>query len=224
MSFLIVNLPPVECFIRKEFLYDLEKDSTNQYGYRGAGEYEPCVWVTAKSIKGRAWYIESLITQYGGLYDKLPLHAYVWKTDVGELKDLDMLQCWDCFSYELSIIEKSNLKGLKVKYKDKLGEWSYGNYMFTIDNVVSDPNVIDVTYTQIPSEHKSFNFIKLDNGQFAAQPNNRMIWFEPSHTPSKLKKPDFKVSTHVWSVEDKPKWRVGDSDDYFYEILEDYDE
>ena len=225
MSFLVANLPPIECYIRKEFLYDFERDESNPYGVKGAGEFEPCVWITAKSLKGRAWYIESLITHYGGLYDKLPLHAYVWKTDVDitQLKELDMLQLWDCFGYEFAIVEKNNLRGLKVKYKDKLGEWNFGNYMFTIDNVVSDANILDTTFTQIPSEHKSFNFIKLDNGQFAAQPNNRFIWFEPSHTPSKLKKPDFKVSTTVWSVEDKPKWRVGDSDDYFYEIKEEDD-
>lgn len=225
MAFLVANIPPVECFIRKEFLYNLELDNSNKYGYKGAGEYEPCIWITAKSIKGRAWYIESLITNQGALYDKLPLHAYVWRTDVDviNLKELEMLQLWDCFSYELTVIEKNNLRGLKVKYKDKQNIWNYGNYMFTIDNVVSDPNTIDTSFTQVPSEHKSFNFIKLDNGQFAAQPNNRIIWFEPSHSPSKMGAPYFKVSTTVWSVEDKPKWRVGDSVDYFYEINESND-
>lgn len=222
MAFLVANIPPVECFVRKEFLYDFERDTSNPYGYKGAGEFEPCIWMTAKSIKGRAWYIESLITNHGALYDKLPLHAYVWKKDVdiSSLKELEMLQLWDCFSYELTVIEKNNLRGLKVKYKDKSGQWNYGNYMFTIDNCVSDPNTLDASFTQIPSEHKSFNFIKLDNGQFAAQPNNRVIWYEPSHSPSKMDTPYFRVSTTVWSVEDKPKWRFGDSVDYFYEVSE----
>ena len=222
MSFLIANLPPIECFVRKEFLYDFEPDRTNPFGVKGTGEYEPCIWITAKSIKGRAFYIESLLPNYGALYDKLPLHAYVWKTDLypKSLLDLEMLQLWDCFSYEMTVLEKNSLRGLKVKYKSKNNNWYMGNYMFTIDNVVSDPNTLDVSFSQYPPEHKSFNFIKLDNGQFAAQPNNRVIWFEPSHTPAKLKTPDLKVSTKIWSVEDKPKWRFGDSNDFFYESKE----
>lgn len=226
MAFLIANLPPTECFIRKEFLYDFEPDKSNPYGLKGAGEYTPCIWISIKSLQGRAFYIESLVTEYGGLYDKLPLHAYVWNTQIQytQLLDLEMLQLWDCFSYEMSVLRKQALSGLKVKYKAKDNNWYFGNYMFTVDNVVSDPNVLDVSYVQEPSEHKSFNFIRLDNGQFAAQPNNRIIWFEPSHSPSKLKKPDFKVSTKVWSVEDKPKWRFGDTDQYFYEISESQDE
>jgi len=66
MSYLVSNLPPIQCFIKKEYLYDLEK---------GFGEFEPCVWVSVKSIKGRALYIESLISNYGALFDKLPISA-----------------------------------------------------------------------------------------------------------------------------------------------------
>ena len=64
MSYLVANLPPVECYIKKEYLYDFEK---------GHGEFEPCYWVSVKSIKGKALYIESLLTNYGALYDKLPI-------------------------------------------------------------------------------------------------------------------------------------------------------
>jgi hypothetical protein len=39
MTFLVANIPPVKCFVRKEFLYNHEK---------GHGELEPCVWMTAK--------------------------------------------------------------------------------------------------------------------------------------------------------------------------------
>ena len=53
MAFLVANLPPIKCFIRKEFLYDFEK---------GHGEYEPCVWVSIKSIAGSAFRIESYLT------------------------------------------------------------------------------------------------------------------------------------------------------------------
>ena len=41
MTFLVANIPPVKCFVRREFLYN------HQHGH---GELEPCYWVTAKAI------------------------------------------------------------------------------------------------------------------------------------------------------------------------------
>ena len=67
MSFLIANLPPIKCFVRKEFLYDFEK---------GFGELVPCQWVSLKSIKGQAFRIESYLPEYGALYDKIPCLLY----------------------------------------------------------------------------------------------------------------------------------------------------
>jgi len=110
MSYLVANLPPIQCFVRKEYLYDFEK---------GFGEYEPCYWVSVKSIKGKALYIESLLTNYGALYDKLPISAYVWKTDIqDEFLPLDFLEIWDAFSYNISVIEKSTLSILRCQPKN----------------------------------------------------------------------------------------------------------
>ena len=52
MAFLVHNLPPIQCFVKREFLYDFEK---------GFGEYEPCIWMTIKCIKGQAFRIEALL-------------------------------------------------------------------------------------------------------------------------------------------------------------------
>jgi len=213
MAYLIANLPPVQCFIKKEYLYDLEK---------GHGELTPCIWVTVKSIKGRALYIESLIPEYGALYDKLPLSAYVWKADFNEEEHylLDFLEIWDAFSYNISVLEKASLKGLRCKVFMKNKQWAHGTYMFTIDSCHSEPNELNTSLSETPNEHKSFNIIKLDNGQFAAQPNNRIIWFEQSLIPIEVKTPDFKVSTKEYSVEISEKWSAGSQNKYFYEIEE----
>lgn len=209
MSYLVANLPPVECYIKKEYLYDFEK---------GHGEFEPCYWVTVKSIKGKALYIESLLTNYGALYDKLPISAYVWRTDIkkDEQLPLDHLEIWDAFSYNISVVEKSLLSKLDchVYMKDK--KFHKGQYMFTIDSCHSEPNELDVSLSQTPNEHKSFNVIKMDNGQFAAQPNNRTLFHDQSLTPNGITKPDFKVSTHEFVCEQGHKWAA--NDEYFYEI------
>ena len=92
--------------------------------------------------------------------------------------------------------------------------------MYTIDNCNSRNLERNVTYSEIPSQHKSFNILKLENGHFAAQPNNRVLFFDKSLTPSQLKFPDFKVSTEEFSVESEQKWTAGDSDEFFYELKE----
>ena len=80
MAFLCANLPHVEVFVKKEYLYDFEK---------GHGELVEGVWVTVKSIQGKALYFETYIPEYGAVYDKLPLSAFVARTVTVEvtLKD-----------------------------------------------------------------------------------------------------------------------------------------
>ena len=48
MTFLVANIPPVKCFVRKEFLYNHE---------RGHGELEPCVWMTIKLQRAHGGYL-----------------------------------------------------------------------------------------------------------------------------------------------------------------------
>mgnify|MGYP000976175946 FL=1 len=204
MSFLVHPLPPENVFVRKEYLYDLE------YGH---GEFTPGLWISVKSTQHKALYFETLLTEYGALYDKLPLSAFVWKTDHGDLP-LDVLQLWDCFDYHLTVVEKPILSRCEFFGKDK--KMHGGEYLFTIDNAHPDKSITDVNFSEHDPEHKSFNIIQLDNGQFAAQPNNRVIWNDSSLTPSKLLKPDFKVCTQNYRVETESKWSVGHTDEWQY--------
>ena len=73
MTTLVANVPPVKVWVRKEYLYDLQ---------RGHGEYTPGYWVTCKSLTGRALYFETYLTEYGAIYDKLPISAFLsWNPD-----------------------------------------------------------------------------------------------------------------------------------------------
>jgi hypothetical protein len=208
MSHIVANLPPVKCFVRREFLYDHES---------GHGELEPCWWVSIKSLRGQAFRIESYLNNYGALYDKLPLHAYCWKPIEGDALPLDYLQLWDCLSYDITVIKKAQLQSMKCKFKLKDGGWMSGEYMFTVDSAHPDFNTLDTGFSEDVEDHKSYNFIRCDNGQFAAQPNNRLIILEPSSNPRELKQPDFRVATRRWSVETDPKWALGDTNTVMYE-------
>jgi hypothetical protein len=210
MAHIVANLPPVKCFIRREFLYDFEK---------GHGELVPCWWVSIKSLRGQAFRIEAYLNEYGALYDKLPLHAFCWKPIEGEPLPLDHLQLWDSLSYDITVIKKAQLQSMKCKIKLKDGGWGYGEYMFTVDSAHPDFNTLDTGFSEDVEDHKSYNFVKLDNGQFAAQPNNRMLILEPSSNPKELKMPDFRVATKRWSVETDPKWALGDTNTVMYEKI-----
>lgn len=206
MAFLVHPLSPQRVLVRKEFLYDLEK---------GHGEYTPGIWISVKSVSGKALYFETLLTEYGALYDKLPLSAFVSRTENHGDLPLDVLQLWDCFDYDITVIRKPILSRCSYIGKDK--NMYDGTYLFTIDNAHRDGSVLDTNFSEQDPEHKSFNVIMLDNGQFAAQPNNRIIWQDSSLTLGTPLKPDFKVCTQNYKVETEPKWwNVGHTDEWQY--------
>ena len=209
----VANVPYIKCYVRKEYLYDLEK---------GHGEFEDCVLIAVKSMQGKALIFEAYLPAYGACFDKFPLSAFVWKKDIKEEEQLPLgqIELWDAFSYDIQIWTKRMLRNCDVDVyvpgKGKVG----GEYLFTIDSVHSDPNMINTSVAEVPSEHKQFNFGKLVNGQYFAQPNNRMLWYEQSLTPSELKMPDFKVASKYYFCEQDHKWVFGDSDEYFYKEKE----
>jgi len=98
-------------------------------------------------------------------------------------------------------------------------KWHRGKYLFTIDWAHPDCNIIDAEHSEIPHEHKCAHILELDDGNFAAQPNNRIIWDIPSFTV-KDEIPNWKVQTSEWNVEDTGEWKTSDTDDFFYEIEE----
>ena len=211
MAFLVANLPPVKVYVKKEYLYDHEK---------GHGELVEGVWISVKSIEGRALYFETYLPEYAALYDKLPISAFVNSPNIKTNIDLEELELWDAFSYDITVIEKKSIAGVRCKYLAPSKKWYYGEYLFTIDSCHADTNILNVNYSEVPEEHKSFNILELDNGHFAAQPNNRILFYDKSLTPAKTIQPDFKVSTEYYSVENKTKWTAGDDTSFFYELKE----
>ena len=211
MSYLVANIPAIEVYVDKRFLYDFQTYSKGNF--LGEGEWERGHWVSVKSIPNRALLFETYIDEFGAVYDKLPLHAFRWRLpeDTDKTYPLDFLQLWDCLSYNISVIEKRILRGTKTFTTLKDHSVIGGEYLFTIDTAHSDPNEIDCGWAETPNEHKSYNVSKLDNGQFCAQPNNRTRWYQPSRTNDITKIPYFRYSTKVWRSEDYGKWRPSDT-------------
>lgn len=209
MSELIINLPPQRVWVRKEYLRDLQD---------GHGEFVQGIWITAKSLSGRAFYFETYLPEYAALYDKLPISAFVAepKTPNPDL-DLPNLQFWNCMGYGVRILLKQHISTMDFEVRTKNHGNLKGEYLFTLDNYHPDPDITDTNVSEIPEEHKSHNCIALENGQFCLYPNNRMRVYDISLTPEKVKVPDFKTSTQVYQVEHGVSWgRLGDTDQYFW--------
>ena len=59
----VANVPYIKCYVRKEYLYDLEK---------GHGEFEECVLIAVKSMQGKALIFEAYLPAYGACFDNFP--------------------------------------------------------------------------------------------------------------------------------------------------------
>ena len=209
MSTLLTNLPSTKVYVRKEYLRDLQD---------GFGEFVEGVWVCAKSIPGRAFYFETYLPEYAALYDKLPISAFVSSPETPD-PDLDLpnLQFWNCMDYGITNICKQFVASMEWEVRTRHFGSIKGEYWCTLDNYHSDPDVVDCSTSEVPQEHKSYNLIELENGQYALYPNNRCRVYDISLTPNEAKIPDFKVSTEYYQVENGIKWgRLGDCDDYFW--------
>ena len=137
MAFLVHNVPIIPVYVKKEYLYDLKK---------GHGELTPGYWITVKSVMGKALYFETLLTDYGALFDKLPISAFVWKEDYDKENQLplDVLQIWDCFDYDIQSYKK--VQAQIVNFLVKIRKLHKGEYIFTVDNAPREKGVVDTNF------------------------------------------------------------------------------
>jgi hypothetical protein len=151
------------------------------------------------------------------MFDKLPISAFVSKPVTPKLDmDLPNLQFWNCMDYNVTAIHKQFIGSMDFEVLTRDFGVVKGIYICTLDNYHNSPDIIDYSTSETPEEHKSFNLLQLDNGQYCLYPNNRMRIYDNSLTPEKPKMPDFKVSTVVYQVENGNNTRLGDTDEYFW--------
>ena len=209
MAYLNANIPPIYCKIRTEYLYDMDE--------KKRGERD-CVVFGIASISGRALLFHVLLPN-GAVYYRLPISAFFQKhfsrDQVPDMRP-DELQLWNCFSYYPSVHVFDFLAGVDGKFRGKDKNFYPGNYLFTVDWAHPEPNILDVEHSQIPQEHKCAHILALDNGNYAAQPNNRILWHINNYT-TESDWPDFKVQNTVWDCETSD-WITEDTDKMFYEI------
>lgn len=200
MPTLNVNIPRFYCLLRKEFLYD---------GQSHFGEFIKVCVFGVSSVYGRALGFH-VLTEHGAVIWRLPIHSLCHKAEAPK-RPLDWLQFWDCFSHEVActVFERLADSRVRVQLRDK--SWEGGQYLFTLD-----------WYGHEDAEeagdggHKCAHVIALDDGNFAAQPNNRIQWFCPAFVTPFKEKPDYVTNTSVWKVERETETTAG----FFYDDVQ----
>lgn len=201
--FLNADVPAIQCLLRKEYLYNLESHE---------GETIPCVIIGCASIPGRAIGFHCL-TENGAMIWRLPINAFCHKKGTPK-QDLEILELWDCFSEDVSVHEFSEIREMSVRVQLKDGKWYPGRYLITVDWCGSSGADNPGTWG-----HKCAHILKLNNGNFAAQPNNRIQWLDQAFvTDPFTSKPDYKTNEHIWKSEDGNRWVTDHTDKMFYEI------
>jgi hypothetical protein len=154
-----VNTPLLYVKVRPEYV------STSKTPFEG-------VVFGACSLQGRALLFHVQLNN-GAVYYRLPIDAFYWKpVSKKKILPLSKLQPWDCSSYQMEQIIYDWLQNQRVTcIKLKLS----GSYVCTFDWMGKG------TTAEVAHEHKCLHLIKLDNGQFALQPNNYILWHEKSN-------------------------------------------
>jgi hypothetical protein len=210
MAYLNANIPPIYCKVKKEYLYDLKEHQ---------GESEECVIFATTSIPGRS-ILFNIMLPNGACFWRLPISAFFQKSyDRANVPNMQTheLELWNSLSYYPSVTAFSFLEGKNGKYLGVDKKFYHGQYLFTIDWAHPDPSTLDVEHSEIPQEHKCAHILALDNGNFAAQPNNRILWHVAHYTTDNCW-PDYKVQNTYWDAENK-NFVAEDTDRMFYDII-----
>ena len=205
MSFINANIPLIECYIRKEFLFNEEKHE---------GEFEDVILFGITSLRFRVPLFNTM-TRGGGHFCRMPIHAFCHKKNAPK-KKLEELIIWNNFSYDIGIIKYDYLSDCKAKVFLRDKKTYIADYLFTMDYAHPQKNYIDFDYSEDPDDHKSANVMKLEDGNFCIAPNNRILWSDTSFIEPYKEIPQWKPNTKIWEVP-KNGWKV--EGEYFYDIV-----
>lgn len=194
-----VNVKPyIKVLVRKEFLYNFEK---------GHGEFEEGYIFAACAMKSRPLLFHVHLKS-GAKFIRLPITAFCTKQDAPPVTNIGDLELWDCLSGNLTCMQYEYFKNYEVHVKLHDGIYS-GIYVTTFDFIPSGG------LEESPDQHKDFNLILLDNGNFALQPNNKLFFIDEHFTGSPTSIPDYKAIQEYFLVE-REDFRDYSNDEGFY--------
>ena len=199
------NIPTVTCYIRNEYMFNHTK---------GHGDFTLCDIHSVASIEKRVPLFEAFL-ENGVNWTRRPITAFCWKKDA-PVRPLNEHMYWDCFSPYIDVQVRHRLAGLRAELITYKQEKLEGVYMFTLDWSWENKTNTDLNFSETP-EHKCAHVFKMDEGNFFAYPNNRIIWYDDAWIKNRIEKnPGYLIDLNVYSVENSRK--IQTSDHYIYNV------
>lgn len=201
MAYLNHNIPTLRCFIRNEFLFNHTK---------GHKEVTPCDIHTVTSMEGTSPLFEAFL-ENGVNWTRRPLHAFCWKKDA-PIRPLTDHIYWDCFSDYIDVSIRNRLSGLQAELITPSGKKETGTYLYTLDwGFENKAGMLDVSFSET-FEHKCAHLFKMEDGNFFAYPNNKIIWKDKAWTFNRINKnPGYIIDENIYSVEGEGKYETDNS-------------
>jgi len=197
----------LDCSIQHFYAY--VKNSHLKQGGEGLTR---CVVHAVHNEAGKALTFHVLCDN-GAHRSKVPIDKIVWEKYSPEYP-LDFLQLWDCFSNDISveIFDYLSQSRCKVLFKDK--STHYGEYMMTFSWGGGG-------FVNEPSQWKCMHLVKLDNGCYTLQPNNRCLFYDSSFVDLEKSKEsiDWDVDSEEPIAEIGDRWYISD-ENYYYDVKE----
>jgi hypothetical protein len=198
MAYLNHNIPTQRCFIRNEYLYNHES---------GEGDFTSCDVHSVTSMEGITPLFEAFL-ENGVNWTRRPINAFCWKRDAPK-RYLEDHVYWDCFSSYADVSIRNRLSGLRAQLITPSGDKVEGEYLFTLDwGFENKGGMLNVSFSET-FEHKCAHMFKMDEGNYFAYPNNRIVWYDKAWTFNRLKEnPGYKIDQNIYSVEGKQKYET----------------
>ncbi len=181
---------------------------------KGYNEFTLCDVHSVASIEKRVPLFEAFL-ENGVNWTRRPITAFCWKKDA-PVRPLNEHMYWDCFSPYIDVQVRHRLAGLRAELMTFKQEKLEGTYMFTLDWSWENKANVDFNFSETP-EHKCAHVFKMDEGNYFAYPNNRIIWYDDAWIKNRIdKNPGYIIDTNIYSVENNRK--IQTSDHYIYNI------
>ena len=178
------SLPPIDVFIRNEFL--IKNGEGFSYGYL----------VGCRALQNQALQFQVLLDN-GALFTGLPVHSLCFNTEAPKRKLIECQQ-WDCISSEIDIVTYETMRYMPCTVKiEPSGEILKGEYLFTIDFVGSNDLSRD------PIHWKMLHVIKSQEGNMHLYPQYRIKFTDKALCYNSNKDfPNYSFNEFHWKVED----------------------
>jgi hypothetical protein len=168
---------PIKCFVRNEY-------TIGEHGYTEG----LIIAITCEQSRQPTF---TVLLSTGAKYDPIPVSGICWK--FVEDSGLHKSAWWDCLSDEFNVEQIKTLVNMPCRIKLRDGSLEEGNYVLTIK--------FKGGWSDIPSEHKVFDLIRLKNGNFAWTINNKTIYLDDSFVEKGSIIPKYLRNNNIYTVE-----------------------